>query len=129
MVIVGSDRTTAGGDVCNKVGTYLKALAAYDNGVPFYAALPVSTIDWSREHGADIPIEERSPNELTHITGRTLSGAMETIRVVPEGSGALNLAFDVTPARLVTALITERGICAATRAGLQRLYSDRSATQ
>ena len=129
MVIVGSDRTTAGGDVCNKVGTYLKALAAYDNGVPFYAALPLSTIDWSRERGADIPIEKRSPDELTHVTGRTRSGAMETVRVVPEGSGALNLAFDVTPARLVTALITERGICAATHAGLQRLYSDRSAAQ
>jgi methylthioribose-1-phosphate isomerase len=129
MVIVGSDRTTAAGDVCNKVGTYLKALAAYDNGVPFYAALPLSTIDWSREHGADIPIEERSPSELTHITGRTRSGAMETVRVVPEGSGALNLGFDVTPARLVTALITERGVCAATHTGLQRLYSDRSAVQ
>jgi methylthioribose-1-phosphate isomerase len=122
MVIVGSDRTTAAGDVCNKVGTYLKALAAHDNGVPFYAALPASTIDWSLEHGADIPIEERSPSEVTHIRGRTRSGAMETIRVVPEGSGALNLAFDVTPARLVTALITERGICAATHADLQRLY-------
>jgi methylthioribose-1-phosphate isomerase len=129
MVIVGSDRTTAAGDVCNKVGTYLKALAAFDNGVPFYVALPLSTIDWSLEHGADIPIEERSPMELTHITGMTRSGAMETIRVVPEGSGALNLAFDVTPARLVSALITERGVCAATRAGLQRLYSDRSAAQ
>src|SRR6266481_4142550 len=122
MVIVGSDRTTAAGDVCNKVGTYLKALAARDNGVPFYVALPGSTIDWSLEHGADIPIEERSPMELTHITGRTRSGAMETIRVVPEESRALNLAFDVTPARLVTALITERGICAATRADLRRLY-------
>jgi len=129
MVIVGSDRTTAAGDVCNKVGTYLKALAAYDNGVPFYAALPLSTIDWSREHGADIPIEERSPNELTHVTGRTRSGIMETIRVVPEHSPALNLAFDVTPARLVTALITERGVCAATRAGLQRLYPDRRAAE
>jgi methylthioribose-1-phosphate isomerase len=129
MVIVGSDRTTAAGDVCNKVGTYLKALAAVDNGVPFYAALPVSTIDWSLEHGADIPIEERSPAELTHVTGRTRSGTMETIRVVPEQSRALNLAFDVTPARLVTALITERGVCAATRAGLQRLYPDRGAAE
>jgi methylthioribose-1-phosphate isomerase len=129
MVLVGSDRTTAAGDVCNKVGTYLKALAAHDNGVPFYAALPRSTIDWSREYGADIPIEERSPIELTHITGRTRAGAMETIRVVPEGSRALNLAFDVTPARLVTGLITERGICAATHAGLQQLYSDGSAGQ
>jgi methylthioribose-1-phosphate isomerase len=129
MVIVGSDRITAAGDVCNKVGTYLKALAAYDNGVPFYAALPRSTIDWSLERGADIPIEERSPSELTHVTGRTPSGAMETIRVVPEGSGALNLGFDVTPARLVTALITERGVCAASPAGLQRLYPDRSTAQ
>lgn len=125
MVIVGSDRITAGGDVCNKVGTYLKALAARDNGVPFYAALPLSTIDWSLDEGRDIPIEERSAMELTHITGTTSSGAMETVRVVPEGSPVLNLAFDVTPARLVTALITERGLCPASRAGLQSLYPDR----
>jgi methylthioribose-1-phosphate isomerase len=129
LVIVGSDRVTATGDVCNKVGTYLKALAAVDNGVPFYAALPGSTIDWSLERGADIPIEERPPVELTHVTGRTRAGFMETIRVVPEGSRALNLAFDVTPARLVTGLITERGICAATRAGLHSLYFDRGAMQ
>ena len=122
LVIVGSDRTTATGDVCNKVGTYLKALAAHDNRVPFYVALPVSTIDWSLDHGGDIPIEERSASELTHITGRASSGAIETVRVVPEGSAALNLAFDVTPARLVTALITERGICPASRAGLRQLY-------
>ena len=109
MVIVGSDRTTAAGDVCNKVGTYLKALAARDNGVPFYVALPLSTIDWSLDQGCDIPIEERSETEVTHITGQNSSGAVETVRVVPEGSRALNLAFDVTPARLVTALITERG--------------------
>jgi methylthioribose-1-phosphate isomerase len=125
MVIVGSDRTTAAGDVCNKVGTYLKALAAWDNGVPFYAALPLSTIDWSLDQGRDIPIEERSAMELTHITGRTSSGTMETVRLVPEGSPALNLAFDVTPARLVTALITERGLCTANRAALQSLYPDR----
>jgi methylthioribose-1-phosphate isomerase len=125
MVIVGSDRITAGGDVCNKVGTYLKALAARDNGVPFYAALPLSTIDWSLDEGRDIPIEERSAMELTHITGTTSSGALETVRVVPEGSPVLNLAFDVTPARLVTALITERGLCPASRAGLQGLYPDR----
>jgi methylthioribose-1-phosphate isomerase len=125
MVIVGSDRITAGGDVCNKVGTYLKALAARDNGVPFYAALPLSTIDWSLDEGCDIPIEERSAMELTHIRGATSSGAMETVRVVPEGSPVLNLAFDVTPARLVTALITERGLCPASRAGLQSLYPDR----
>jgi methylthioribose-1-phosphate isomerase len=124
MVIVGSDRTTATGDVCNKVGTYLKALAAWDNGVPFYAALPLSTIDWSLDRGSDIPIEERSVMELTHITGRTSAGALETVRVVPETSPALNLAFDVTPARLVTALITERGRCPASRAGLQGLYPD-----
>jgi methylthioribose-1-phosphate isomerase len=129
LVIVGSDRVTATGDVCNKVGTYLKALAAADNGIPFYAALPGSTIDWSLGRGADIPIEERSPRELTHITGRTGAGVTETIRVVPEGSPALNLAFDVTPARLVTGLITERGICAATRAGLHGLYSERSAME
>jgi methylthioribose-1-phosphate isomerase len=125
MVIVGSDRTTATGDVCNKVGTYLKALAARDNDVPFYAALPLSTIDWSLDQGRDIPIEERSAMELTHVTGRSSSGSMETVRVVPEGSPALNLAFDVTPARLVTELITECGVCPATRAGLQSLYPNR----
>ena len=129
MVIVGSDRTTAAGDVCNKVGTYLKALAARDNGVPFYAALPVSTIDWSLEAGAAIPIEERSAEEVTHITGQSASGRMETVRLVPEKSAALNLAFDVTPARLVTGLITERGSCAASRAGLQRLYPERRAAE
>jgi methylthioribose-1-phosphate isomerase len=127
MVIVGSDRTTSTGDVCNKVGTYLKALAACDNGVPFYVALPLSTIDWSLDQGCDIPIEERSESEVTHITGRTPSGATETVRVVPEGSPALNLAFDVTPARLVTALITECGVCPASRAGLQRLDPERRA--
>jgi methylthioribose-1-phosphate isomerase len=121
MVIVGSDRTTAAGDVCNKVGTYLKALAASDNGVPFYAALPLSTIDWAIEAGSDIPIEERPPAELTHVTGRTASGAVDTVRVIPESSAALNLAFDVTPARLVTALITDCGVCDATHAALQEL--------
>ena len=129
LVIVGSDRTTAAGDVCNKVGTYLKALAARDNDVPFYAALPVSTIDWSLQAGTSIPIEERSPEEVTHITGRSSSGRIETVRLVPEGSAALNLAFDVTPARLVTGLITERGVCAASRAGLQRLYPDLRAAE
>ena len=129
MVIVGSDRTTAAGDVCNKVGTYLKALAARDNGVPFYAALPVSTIDWSLHVGSSIPIEERSPEEVTHITGQSSSGRIETVRLVPEGSVALNLAFDVTPARLVTGLITERGVCTASRAGLQRLYPELQAAE
>jgi methylthioribose-1-phosphate isomerase len=124
MVIVGSDRTTATGDVCNKVGTYLKALAARDNRIPFYVALPASSIDWSLEHGRDIPIEERAASELTHIRGQTASGALQTVRVVPEGSPALNLAFDVTPARLVSGLITERGVCAASRAGLRSLYPE-----
>jgi methylthioribose-1-phosphate isomerase len=124
MVIVGSDRTTAAGDVCNKVGTYLKALAARDNGVPFYAALPSSTIDWSLDRGGEIPIEERSATEVTHITGQTSAGATVTVRVVPEASPVLNLAFDVTPARLVTALITERGVCPANPAALRRLFLD-----
>jgi methylthioribose-1-phosphate isomerase len=129
MVIVGSDRTTAAGDVCNKVGTYLKALAARDNGVPFYAALPVSTIDWSLQAGSAIPIEERSPVEVTHISGRSSTGRIEAVRLVPDRSAALNLAFDVTPARLVTGLITERGVCPASRAGLQRLYPDLRAAE
>jgi methylthioribose-1-phosphate isomerase len=123
-VIVGSDRTTAGGDVCNKVGTYLKALAAKDNEVPFYAALPVSTIDWNLEHGRDIDIEERSAVEVTEVVGRTAAGEVTSVRVVPEGSAALNLAFDVTPGRLVTGIITERGICPASRAGLLGLYPE-----
>jgi methylthioribose-1-phosphate isomerase len=127
LVIVGSDRTTAGGDVCNKVGTYLKALAAKDNGVPFYAALPSSTIDWSLENGRDVPIEERSAAEVTHVGGRTAAGAIGSVQVIADGSAALNLAFDVTPARLVTGIITERGVCAASREGLLRLYPERRA--
>ena len=127
MVIVGSDRTTASGDVCNKVGTYLKALAARDNGIPFYVALPVSTIDWSLDRGRDIPIEERAASELTHVTGQLSSGAIETVRVAAPGSSALNLAFDVTPARLVTALITEHGVSRASRAGLSHIHPDRRA--
>ncbi|MDP9065286.1 MAG: S-methyl-5-thioribose-1-phosphate isomerase [Pseudomonadota bacterium] len=124
MVLVGSDRVSAAGDVCNKVGTYLKALAAHDNGVPFYAALPLSTIDWSVTAGRDIPIEERSGAELTHVTGRTGAGATATVRVIPEGSRVLNLGFDVTPARLVTGIITEQGVVSATADGLQRLRRD-----
>jgi methylthioribose-1-phosphate isomerase len=123
-VIVGSDRTTACGDVCNKVGTYLKALAASDNDVPFYAALPVSTIDWSLERGRDIEIEERSAKEVSDIVGRTAAGEVVSVGILPEGSAALNLAFDVTPARLVTGIITERGICAASREGLLDLYPE-----
>ena len=126
LVIVGSDRTTAAGNVCNKVGTYLKALAAHDNGVPFYVALPLSTFDWSIDDGGDIPIEQRAAEELTHITGQSASGALETVRLVPQGSPALNLAFDVTPARLVTALITERGVCAASETGLLSLYPEQA---
>lgn len=123
-VIVGSDRTTACGDVCNKVGTYLKALAAKDNDVPFYAALPVSTIDWNLEHGRDIEIEERSALEVTEVVGRTAAGEVTSVRVVPDGSAALNLAFDVTPGRLVTGIITERGVCPASREGLLSLYPE-----
>ena len=126
-VIVGTDRTTACGDVCNKVGTYLKALAANDNDVPFYVALPVSTIDWSLERGRDIEIEERSPKEVTDVFGRNAAGEVDRVRVVAEGSAALNLAFDVTPARLVTGLITERGVCPASREGLLGLYPEQRA--
>ena len=125
--IVGTDRTTACGDVCNKVGTYLKALAANDNEVPFYVALPASTIDWSLEFGRDIEIEERSPTEVTDVFGRNAAGEVGSVRVVAEGSAALNLAFDVTPARLVTGLITERGVCQASREGLLGLYPEQRA--
>jgi len=128
LVIVGSDRATAGGDVCNKVGTYLKALAAKDNDVPFYAALPVSTIDWSLDSGRDIEIEERSPTEVTEVIGRTPAGDVSSVRIVPEGSMALNLAFDVTPARLITGIITERGVCSASAEGLLSLYPERGPT-
>jgi methylthioribose-1-phosphate isomerase len=127
-VIVGTDRTTAAGDVCNKVGTYLKALAANDNDVPFYVALPASTIDWSLELGRHIEIEERSPEEVTQVSGRNAAGEVCSVRVVAEGSAALNLAFDVTPARLVTGLITERGVCEASRAGLLGLYPEQRAS-
>ena len=125
-VIVGTDRTTADGDVCNKIGTYLKALAAHDNGVPFYVGLPGPTIDWTARDGVrEIPIEERSARELTHIAGRDEEGRMVTVQVTPDGSAGANPAFDVTPARLVTALITERGVCAASREGLASLYPEK----
>ncbi len=124
LCIVGSDRTTANGDVCNKIGTYLKALAAHDNGVPFYAALPFSTIDWALDSGADIPIEERSADEVTLVTGLTRSGETATVRITPEGSPAANPAFDVTPARLVTGIITERGVAEASPEGLLALYPE-----
>ena len=123
MCIVGTDRTTRTGDVCNKVGTYLKALAAHDNGVPFYVALPSSTVDWRVSDGVrEIPIEERSGDEVAWMTGETAGGAVETVRVVPKGSAVSNYAFDVTPARLVTGLVTERGLCPATEAGLLDLF-------
>ena len=128
LVIVGSDRTTATGDVCNKIGTYLKALAAKDNDVPFYVALPGSTIDWRIEDGvAAIPIEQRDPTEVTHITGRTADGMTLTVQLTPDGSAAANYGFDVTPARLVTGLITERGVCPASRDGLLSLYPEKRA--
>jgi methylthioribose-1-phosphate isomerase len=126
LCITGTDRTTATGDVCNKIGTYLKALAAHDNGVPFYVALPHSTIDWSICDGLkEIPIEERDPREVTHVAGCDDDGVVRSVRVTPEGSPALNPAFDVTPARLVTGLITERGVCPATKKGLLDLYPEK----
>jgi methylthioribose-1-phosphate isomerase len=128
LCIVGTDRTTARGDVANKIGTYLKALAAHDNGVPFFVALPSPTIDWTLEDGVkEIPIEQRDPAEVTHLTGRLDDGTIATIQVTPDGSPAANYAFDVTPARLVTGLITERGICPATAAGMAALFPDRRA--
>ena len=123
LCIVGTDRTTRTGDVCNKIGTYLKALAARDNGVPFYVALPSSTIDWRIRDGVrEIPIEERSAEEVMFMSGETALGTIETVRITPRGSPACNYAFDVTPARLVTGLVTERGVCAASEAGLLSLF-------
>jgi len=123
LCIVGTDRTTALGDVCNKIGTYLKALAARDNGVPFYVALPSSTIDWTIRDGLkEIPIEERSGAEVTHLRGKTADGSCVEVQVTPDGSPAGNYGFDVTPARLVTALITEKGVCAASEEGLKKLF-------
>ena len=123
--IVGSDRTTAAGDVCNKIGTYLKALAAHDNAVTFYVALPGSTIDWSISDGlAEIPIEERDAREVTHVSGRSAEGRVESVGVFSDSTRTANYAFDITPSRLVTALITERGICPATREGLASLYPE-----
>jgi methylthioribose-1-phosphate isomerase len=128
LVIVGTDRVTANGDVCNKIGTYLKALAAHDNGVPFYVALPSPTIDFSVDDGVrEIPIEQRGAEEVTHMTGRTADGRIETVRIVPDGSPVANYAFDVTPARLVTGLITERGVLRADRASLAAAFPERTA--
>jgi methylthioribose-1-phosphate isomerase len=128
LVIVGTDRVTAKGDVCNKIGTYLKALAAHDNGVPFYVALPSPTIDFSVDDGVrEIPIEQRGAEEVTHMTGRTADGRIETVRIVPDGSPVANYGFDVTPARLVTGLITERGVLRADRAALAAAFPERIA--
>jgi len=128
LVIVGTDRVTANGDVCNKIGTYLKALAAHDNGVPFYVALPSPTIDFSVDDGIrQIPIEQRAAEEVTTMTGRTADGRIETVRIVPDGSPVANYGFDVTPARLVTGLITERGVLKADRAALAAAFPERVA--
>ncbi len=125
--IVGTDRTTRRGDVCNKIGTYLKALAAHDNGVPFYVGLPYPTIDWTISDGhREIPIEERSALEVSRMAGRTPTGEVVAVDILPEGSPAANPAFDVTPARLVTALVTERGVCPASEAGLLSLYPEQA---
>jgi methylthioribose-1-phosphate isomerase len=125
LCIVGTDRTTAAGDVANKIGTYLKALAAHDNGVPFYVALPSPTIDWTLTDGRAIPSEERDPAEVTEIAGALPEGGIARVRLAPEKSRAANYGFDVTPARLVTALVTERGACAASRDGLHSLFPER----
>ncbi len=125
LCITGTDRTCANGDVCNKIGTYLKALSAFDNGVPFYVALPGPTIDWTAETGADLPIEERAGEEVSTATGETETGEIGTVRLVPAASPVFNPAFDVTPARLVTGLITERGVAEASADGLLALYPER----
>jgi methylthioribose-1-phosphate isomerase len=127
IVMVGADRVTAQGDACNKIGTYLKALAARDNNVPFYVALPSPTIDFTVSDGvAEIPIEQRDAAEVTTVSGATADGRIETVRIVPEGSPVANYAFDVTPARLLTGLITERGIIAPNRAALAAAFPERA---
>jgi methylthioribose-1-phosphate isomerase len=122
MCIVGTDRTLSTGDVCNKIGTYLKALAAYDNKVPFYVALPSSTIDWDIKNYKDIPIEERNSEELSHVDGLDENGNVKKVKIYPKKSKAMNLAFDVTPAKYVTRLITEKGVCEASTKGLKNLF-------
>ena len=120
--IVGSDRTTFTGDVCNKIGTYLKALAAHDNGIPFYVALPTSTIDWDVSNGlSEIPIEERSPEELSKVKGISESGEINSVSIYPEDSNVLNTAFDVTPSKYITHIITEFGICDANEKSIKEL--------
>ncbi|MDP6603992.1 MAG: S-methyl-5-thioribose-1-phosphate isomerase [Rhodospirillales bacterium] len=128
LCMTGTDRTSAAGDVCNKIGTYLKALAAFDNDVPFYVALPSTTIDWTIRDGlAEIPIEERDPAEVTATVGRAPGGEILPVTITPDGTPAANYAFDVTPARLISALITERGVCAASAEGLGALFPERRA--
>ena len=122
ICIVGTDRTLFNGDVCNKVGTYLKALAAHDNKIPFYVALPSSTIDWKIKEHKDIPIEERNSEELSHMEGLDAEGKIKKIQIYPKKSKTMNLAFDVTPAKYVTGLITEKGICEASEKGLKKLF-------
>jgi methylthioribose-1-phosphate isomerase len=122
MCIVGTDRTLSTGDVCNKIGTYLKALAAHDNDVPFYVALPSSTIDWDIKDFKNILIEERNPEELSHIEGIDVDGKIKKLMIYPKKSKAMNLAFDVTPAKYVTGLITEKGVCEASTDGLQKMF-------
>jgi methylthioribose-1-phosphate isomerase len=130
LAIVGTDRVTANGDVCNKIGTYLKALAARDNNVPFYVGLPSPTIDFNVADGvAEIPIEERSADEVTNMTGKTSDGRIESVRIVPDGSPVANYGFDVTPARLITGLITERGVLNASREALAAAFPDRTRTR
>jgi methylthioribose-1-phosphate isomerase len=124
LCIVGTDRVTSNGDVANKIGTYLKALAAKDNGVPFYVALPGSTIDWTLDSGKKIPIEDRSADEVLKMTGRLPSGAIATVEIAAPGSPAANPGFDVTPARLVTGFITERGVCDASEKGLSSFFPE-----
>jgi methylthioribose-1-phosphate isomerase len=122
MCIVGTDRTLSNGDVCNKIGTYLKALAAQDNNIPFYVTLPSSTIDWDIKNAKDIPIEERSSEELSHVEGIDENNVIKKVLIYPKKSKAMNLAFDITPAKYVTGLITEKGICEASTEGLKKLF-------
>tara|TARA_B100002052_G_scaffold215132_1_gene197065 strand:- start:1396 stop:1788 length:393 start_codon:yes stop_codon:yes gene_type:complete len=122
MCIVGTDRTLSNGDVCNKIGTYLKALAAYDNNVPFYVALPSSTVDWNTKEYKDIPIEKRNSEELSHIEGLDEIGNVKRVRIYPKKSEAMNLAFDVTPAKYITGFITEKGICKASEKELKKIF-------
>ena len=125
IVIVGSDRTTRKGDVANKIGTYLKALAAYDNNIPFYAALPSTSIDFGISDGLkEIEIEKRDPEEVTNTTGFT-DGKIQSVRICPENTLAANYGFDITPARLITGLITEKGICKATEQDIKKMFSDK----